>query len=281
MTSVSTAARDVLTGELTDLVALSPDGHAALNAQLRATCARALSLPPLPAQDSGAESETAAEFAEQFSTDVAQLTADQRNSFLAAFGRQAFSVSALTFIADYTPRVLAGFAALGVTWQVGPIEWDRTTDPADALLNVFAPAVARLVGLDPVTTEIVRLRGAVQHNCRLCRSRREVGALDAGGNESLYDSIESYETSELLSARHKAALRYVDALIWTPAHIDAGVAADVHAHFSDDEAIELTLDVMRNATNKIAVALGGDAPNTHDGVEHYLLDVDGQVRDVH
>ncbi|MET0701028.1 MAG: carboxymuconolactone decarboxylase family protein, partial [Mycobacterium sp.] len=130
-----------------------------------------------------------------------------------------------------------------------------------------------------VTTEIVRLRGAVQHNCRLCRSRREVGALEAGGTESLYDDIERYETSDLLSARHKAALRYVDALIWTPAQISADVAAGVRAHFSDDEAIELTLDVMRNATNKIAVALGGDAPNVDDGVEHYLLDVDGQVRD--
>ena len=31
-------------------------------------------------------------------------------------------------------------------------------------------------------------------------------------------------------------------------------------HFSDAEAVELTLDVMRNASNKIAVALGGDAP---------------------
>jgi alkylhydroperoxidase family enzyme len=174
---------------------------------------------------------------------------------------------------------MAGFDALGVTWQVGPIDWDRTTEPADALLNVFAPAVARLRGLDPVTTEIVRLRGAVQHNCRLCRSRREVAALDAGGSESMYDGIERYESSELLSAGHKAALRYVDALIWTPAQIDAEIAAGVHAYYSDDEAIELTLDVMRNATNKIAVALGGDAPNVSDGLEHYLLDVDGQVRD--
>jgi hypothetical protein len=36
---------------------------------------------------------------------------------------------------------------------------------------------------------------------------------------------------------------------------------------------------MRNATNKIAVALGGDAPNVVDGVERYLLDADGRVQD--
>ena len=39
------------------------------------------------------------------------------------------------------------------------VEWDHDTDPIDALLNGFVPAVARLRALDPVTTEVVRLRG--------------------------------------------------------------------------------------------------------------------------
>jgi len=72
-------------------------------------------------------------------------------------------------------------------------------------------------------------------------------------------------------------LRYVDALIWSPAHIDAGIVAGVRAHFSDAQAVELTFDVMRNASNKIAVALGGDAARVENGTEQYLLDVDGQT----
>jgi alkylhydroperoxidase family enzyme len=278
----SSATRAVLTGELARLVTYSPDGDARLTALVRRACAAALSLPSLPVEV-GAEAETEAEgvvvdFAEQFSTDVSALSTELRGSFFAAVGRKAFTVSALVFIADFVPRVQAGFAALGVDWSAAT-EWDHAGDPGDALLNVFAPAVGRLRGLDPVTTEVVRLRGAVAHNCRLCRSRREVAALDAGGSESLYDDIEQFESSALLSERHKAALRYVDALIWSPAHMPPDVAAGVRAHFSEDEAIELTLDVMRNATNKIAVALGGDAPNVVDGVERYLLDVDGQVQD--
>ena len=59
---------------------------------------------------------------------------------------------------------------------------------ATLLFNAFLPGVARLRELDPVTTEIVRLRGATQHNCRLCKSLREGHALDAGGSESLYDA---------------------------------------------------------------------------------------------
>ncbi len=47
-------------------------------------------------------------------------------------------------------------------------------------------------------------------------------ALDAGGSESMYDDIEHFESSELLSDAHKAALRYADALIWSPARISGG-----------------------------------------------------------
>jgi alkylhydroperoxidase family enzyme len=104
----------------------------------------------------------------------------------------------------------------------------------------------------------------------------EGAALDAGGSESLYGDIETYETSELLDERHRAALRFVDALIWTPSRVEPNVAAGVREHFSAGEALELTLDVMRNAANKIAVALAADAPRVSEGTKRYLLRSDGQ-----
>ena len=42
----------------------------------------------------------------------------------------------------------------------------------------------------------------------------------------MYDGIDACESSDL-SARHKAALRYVDALIWTPAQA-RGEAPSLH-----------------------------------------------------
>ena len=168
----------------------------------------------------------------------------------------------LTYFADFLPRVRAGFEALGmpVPWT-DALEWDHDSDLGDVLFNEFQPGVARLRELDPLTTEIVRLRGATQHNCRLCKSRREGRALDAGGSESLYEQIEWYETSDALTDRHKAALRYVDALIWTPADIAPEVAAGSPHPLHRGESYELTVDVMRNAGNKIAVAFAADAPN--------------------
>jgi alkylhydroperoxidase family enzyme len=271
--------------QLTQLVALSPDDGRATSL-IRRVCAETLALPPLPSEVEAADGSDGevvlADFAEQFSVDVSMIGDEQRSQLWAALGDNAFGVVVQMYIADFVPRVRAGLEALGVGdqylgWTDGRIDWDHTTDPSDAVFNGFLPAVARLRDLDALISEVVRLRGAAQHNCRLCKSLRETTALNAGGSETLYGDIEHFEASALLTDRHKAALRYADALIWSPSHIDRGIAAGVRAHFSDAEAIELTFDVMRNASNKIAVALGGDAPRVQTGTEEYLLDVDGQT----
>lgn len=261
---------------LTQLIALSPDGDAERNALVRETCARALSLPALASDGAPTDDPLLAEFAEQFAVDVSMIGAEQRAAFFSAMGANAFRVTALIFVADFVPRLREGLAALGLPPIAEPAEWDHATDPVDLLLNRFASTVGALRSLDPVTTEVVRLRGAVQHNCRLCKSLREGAALDAGGTESMYADIERYETSSLLDERQKAALRYVDALIWTPSSIPADAAAGVRTHFSEAAALEITFDVMRNGINKIAVALGGDAPRVEEGTERYLLGLDGQ-----
>ena len=218
-------------------------------------------------------------FTEQFAVDVSGIGDNQRKQLAMALGDNVFRTVVMIFVADFVPRVWAGFEALGLrkSGNGGAVDWDHDSDPTDALLNGFLPAVARLRGLDPVTTEIVRLRGAAQHNCRLCKSRRETNALDAGGSEDLYGEIEQFESSEKLTDAHKAALRYVDAMIWTPSQISTDLAAGVRKHFSEDQAFELTLDVMRNAANKIMVSLGVDAPLVTDGTELFSVDADGQT----
>ncbi|OBG54778.1 MULTISPECIES: carboxymuconolactone decarboxylase family protein [unclassified Mycobacterium] len=279
----------VQTDHLARLVALFPGApaEARIAALIRRVCAQTLSLPPLPApvEAGGPESDTevvVAEFAEQFSADVSAITGEQRSRLVKQLGDGAFGVVVSMYIADFVPRVRAGLEALGVGseylgWVNGSAAWDHTTNPANLVFNDFLPAVARMRALDPVTSEMVRLRGAAQHNCRLCKSLREGTALDAGGSETLYDEIGRFEASRLLDDRVKAALRYTDALIWTPAHLAVDDAAEVRSRFSDAEAVELTFDIMRNASNKVAVALGADAPRVEQGTERYLLGTDGQT----
>jgi alkylhydroperoxidase family enzyme len=280
------AAVSVREDQLTRLVSLCP-GDGRIAALVRRVCAQTMSLPALPSSVKVGEPESEAEaavaqFAEQFSADVASVTADQRSRLWKHLGDATFGVAVQIYIADFVPRVRAGLEALGVGsqylgWIDGPIAWDHTTDPSDPVFNDFLIAVARMRALDPVTSELVRLRGATQHNCRLCKSLREGGALDAGGSETLYEEIERFESSSLLDDRVKAALRYADALIWTPAHLVADDVAEVRSRFSEAEAVEITFDLMRNASNKIAVSLGADAPRVENGTERYLLDADGQT----
>ena len=116
-----------------------------------------------------------------------------------------------------------------------------------------------------MTSELVRLRGARQHRCRLCQSLRSRPALLAGADEHSFRAIDSYPDSDL-SAAHKAALALTDAMIWTPGRIDAGVVAAVDEHFSDAQQVELVLDITRNAINKVAVALAADAPHVEHGI---------------
>jgi alkylhydroperoxidase family enzyme len=272
--------------QLTRLVALSP-GDGRIAGLVRRVCAQALSLPALPAEVAVNEPESeaeavVAEFAEQFSADVSMITAEQRSQLWKCLGNSTFGAVVSMYIADFVPRVRAGLEALGIgerylAWVRGAFEWDHASEPSDVVFNDFLPAVARMRALDPVTSELVRLRGAAQHNCRLCKSLRESTALDAGGSEPLYDDIERFESSALFDDRAKAALRYADALIWTPAHLVADDVAEVRARFSEAEAIELSFDIMRNASNKIAVSLGADAPRVDHGTERYLLDADGQT----
>ena len=268
---------------LADLVALS-SGDSRADTLIRLTCGRALSLPPLPVRVDLADGRSDAElvltaFAEQFSTDVTGIGDNQRRRLTEAYGDNTFRVVVAVFIADFVPRVWAGCEALGLgrPGSVSEVAWDDNGDPVEQVLGGFVPAVARLRDLDALTTEVVRLRGAAAHHCRLCQSLREGHALDDGGSEDLYRQIEDFETAADLSAAHKAALRYVDALIWSPSQIGADIVDGVQGHFSEKQAFELTLDVMRNAANKIAVSLAADAPRVAEGTERYEVDEAGQT----
>ncbi|MDQ2677126.1 MAG: hypothetical protein M3Y51_00170 [Actinomycetota bacterium] len=137
--------------------------------------------------------------------------------------------------------------------------------------------MARLDALDPVTTELVRLRGARVHDCRLCRSRRDARAVRAGADESVVDQIDDYEHSDLTEAQ-KVALRLTDAMLWRPARFPEALVGQAHDQLGTSAALEVLLDVARNAANKIAVVFGADAPEVDEGLQLYEVDERGVVR---
>ncbi len=215
-----------------------------------------------------------AEFATQFGLDVSSLDDGQRERFLAATGDQAFAMVQRVYAADFAPRVVAVLDA-----AFGPGDWPSppvVEGDAWPLLEEFMAAVARLDSLDAPTTELVRLRGARQHDCRLCKSRRNQDAIDAGAGDAEFAAVDHYRDSDLPAAT-RAALALTDALIWTPTAVPPADLAAAREHLSPAQIVEVILDVMRNAANKIAVSLGADAPTVTDGVELFTTDADGNV----
>jgi len=129
----------------------------------------------------------------------------------------------------------------------------------DRAMNRFAAAAVRASAVDPLVTELVRLRCAQVHDCRLCRSLRLEAAMRAGLDEHMTAKIARYETSDL-PARAKAALRLCDAIILAPAAAGPELAADLREHFTDMQIAELCLDVVKWSHQKLLVSLRLEAP---------------------
>jgi alkylhydroperoxidase family enzyme len=225
-------------------------------------------------------------FTEQFIMDVAGVSAEQRSSLGEHLDPAELGgfVTAL-YLLDYGQRTQMALDRLFPGSRSAALAPGDTTGasapPARGLslqgdVDALLMAIARLDSLDMVTTEVVRLRGARRHNCRICQSTRSVKALDAGADEAMFDKIDHYESSDLVEA-HKVALRLTDAIITQPTEIDPSLVAQVHQYFTSPQVTEIVLDVMRNSCQKVAVALAVDDPHVTTGVELYALTSDGDV----
>lgn len=212
-------------------------------------------------------------FAEQFGVDVSVIDEGLRAGFLEATGPGAFAAVQAIYVDDFWPRVPAVLEQV-----VGPVAVPGATAVADlwSSIDAFMREVARLDALDPVTTELVRLRGARQHDCRMCRSRRSVAAIEQGADEAVFDAVDRYADSDLPEPA-RAALALADATIWTPYALAPALVEAARQHLSAEQRTEVVLDVTRNAANKIAVALGADAAAIEDGVELFVTDEEGTL----
>ena len=245
--------------------------------------AAAHEIPPVPgAPDAhfvGDENSLVAlSFAEKMSLDVTHIDDGQRQTFLAAFGTAAISLVQIFYVADMAPRVRAALDSI-----FGAKDEPENPAPAaelpslDEAFNTWIAAVPLLESLDPILTEIVRLRGAGFHQCRLCQSIRYLPALEAGAEDSLLEqAIRGVGTDQ--HPQHLAALRFTDEFLAHPGRLTATAVSDLKENFEPAAQVELVLDIARNATNKVAVAFAADAPRVENGFEVCEVAPDGSTR---
>jgi alkylhydroperoxidase family enzyme len=226
------------------------------------------------------------EFAEQFVIDVSGIGEAEREALGRHVDGDAVTdlVRAL-FLVEYALRLeLVSTRLFDSPVVAAPAQ--SVARPADAsaalreALAEYQDAVVRGDALDPVLTELVRLRCARTHNCRICQTLRLSDARAAGADDAVTAAVDRYETSDL-DERTKAALRITDALITLPASLSPEAAAGARALLTPDELAELCLDVSKWSTQKVHVALGTDGldrlPLGADGVSWFRFDRDGRV----
>lgn len=232
-------------------------------------------------------------FAEQFVIDVSALTSDdvaRLATHLGSDGVRAFTTA--LYITECTQRLgmvsaalLAGGAGPAPRWPSPPAPAAGRPSPdagADLrqALRRYQDTVVRGDALDPVVTEMVRLRCARIHNCRICQTLRLADARTAGVDETMTAKIDRYERSDLAEPI-KTALRITDALITRPDTLGDAVVAAARASYTPVQLAELCLDITKWSTQKIPVALGTDGaeslPVNEDGVSFLSFADDGSV----
>lgn len=238
------------------------------------------------------------DFAEQFVIDVGGTTEAMRDGLTARFGADgARALVTAIYVVEFTQRlqliaarllddaiaaVPAGSSAAADFVAADFVAADFVAAEASAagLLNAYQAAVVRGSTLDPVTTELVRLRCARTHHCRICQTLRLADSRAAGVDEDMTAKVDFYERSDL-PERAKVALRVTDAFITRPDLLSDIVALQARASFGPGELASLCLDITKWSTQKIKVALGTDGADRlvtdGDGVALFGFDSGGQA----
>jgi len=219
-------------------------------------------------------------FTEQFAIDVTGVLTGPLAAAAGALGAEIGPFTQGLYLLDVGQRIDVVLSALfdetvtSADWAWGA-HGEIPADPMVAIMAMLA-AVGRLRSVDPVTKELMRLRGARLHRCRRCQSVRSVAALEAGIDPALLD-LENPSGSHDLSDATCAALDLVDATFVGPPAVDAALADGLRAGYDGRGIVELTSYLMRNACNKIPVAFGVDDAIVDDGFEYQIIDDAGET----
>lgn len=111
-----------------------------------------------------------------------------------------------------------------------------------AVLRTFAAAwqqTFREGVLEHSVKELARVFIAKSLECGYCAGQRSHLGAEAGLTEREFDDVIEFRDSTVLGAREKAALKWAEAIAWDPGLADDEVWAELHAHFTEPELVEL------------------------------------------
>lgn len=139
---------------------------------------------------------------------------------------------------------------------VAAIRPDNLTDLEQGLTRYFAHCPEQALGLmgfggalkknrslPERLVELVRLRVAFFNQCRSCMAIRYSDAVADGVTEGLVCSLERPQEAANLTAAEKIAIRYGELMATDHLAIDDAIYADLRAHFTEAQIVELGMTV--------------------------------------
>jgi AhpD family alkylhydroperoxidase len=138
------------------------------------------------------------------------------------------------------------------------------TDPfaaAPALMKEFQRAQMALsaaANVDPVLTELVKVRASQINGCANCLNMHAVEARAKGETEQRLYLLSAWRDAPCYSPRERAALAWTEALTLVAAGADHEAAyRELQAHFTEEEQVKLTVTINTiNGWNRLAIGFG-------------------------
>lgn len=147
-----------------------------------------------------------------------------------------------------------------------------------ALALIWHDRALELKQLDMLTTEAARLRGAWYHTCRLCASLRIIDQGRVVIDPALADLVRAGDL-DALPQRLRSAVKFADAHVIDPRRLLTDALRDeLRAVFTEEELLELTVDMTAWNHQKVTVSLKIEPPIRRDALSELFIREDGTVR---
>ena len=131
--------------------------------------------------------------------------------------------------------------------------YKASPDAIKALVALEA-AVSKL-GIDPALQELVRLRASQINGCAFCVDLHSSDARKKGETERRLHAVTVWRETPFFTPRERAALAWTEAVtLIADTHAPDDVHAELAAHFSEAERVNLTLAIgLINIWNRLAI----------------------------
>lgn len=134
--------------------------------------------------------------------------------------------------------------------------WGRTPQVFLGLTMLYRALDRRSSPITPALRSLITVRISQINWCAFCVDLNSATALERSVPTEKLSDLANFASSPYFDEKEKVALTYAEVMTRTDSKIDDALKTRLHAHFSDDDIIELTaLIAFQNLSSKFNSAL--------------------------